>query len=183
MNSSYESVDIWNEWDDLGWTQLETNMPLDDFGAEYGSVNYSPYGNEVGDAQGSRCIHQRPVELSGRSESVNAARLQDDHEYLDTIYASRGDNVPYLMDGTMYPDYFDSLTIRTDPPNTEGLQRQSLRFEGDLYTAVWVRGEGIERAGWCGFCSSWHKLKDSAFWFVASSLRSPIVARILTVSF
>ncbi|KAF2486623.1 hypothetical protein BDY17DRAFT_321400 [Neohortaea acidophila] len=49
----------------------------------------------------------------------------------------------------------DGQTIRVQQP----------RFEADLYTARWVRGEGTGRAGWCGFCSTWHKLKDSAFWY------------------
>ncbi|EME89144.1 uncharacterized protein MYCFIDRAFT_89652 [Pseudocercospora fijiensis CIRAD86] len=33
-------------------------------------------------------------------------------------------------------------------------RRQSPRFSGDQYTATWVRGEGSDRAGWCGVCSS-----------------------------
>lgn len=43
-------------------------------------------------------------------------------------------------------------------------QQQQPRFEGDLYAALWVRGEGVSREGWCGFCSTWHRLKDSAYW-------------------
>lgn len=50
------------------------------------------------------------------------------------------------------------------------LQKQNPRFEGDLYAALWVRGEGASRAGWCGFCASWHKLKDSAYWYVSELL-------------
>lgn len=49
---------------------------------------------------------------------------------------------------------------RTEPPMTTSSgesrpRRQSPRFSGDEYTATWVRGEGIDRAGWCGLCSSW----------------------------
>lgn len=64
---------------------------------------------------------------------------------------------------TLYPGV--SQMQRTNPPGESGqrLQLQKPRFEGDLYTAPWVRGESAERAGWCGFCSTWHKLKDSAF--------------------
>lgn len=65
-------------------------------------------------------------------------------------------------------DTFRSPMQRSDPPGTPGMQRQRPRFEGDLYTAPWVRGEGTERAGWCSFCSTWHRLKDSAFWYAAS---------------
>lgn len=54
---------------------------------------------------------------------------------------------------------------RSDPPlATPTLRKQSMRFDEDLYTAAWVCGEGAERAGWCGYCSSWHRLKDSAYW-------------------
>lgn len=60
------------------------------------------------------------------------------------------------------------LTSRNDPlasPGEPKCQRQQPRFEHDLYTAQWIRGQGTERAGWCGFCSSFHKMKDSAFWY------------------
>lgn len=55
---------------------------------------------------------------------------------------------------------FDFSRLRSDPPmsTSQGEQRprrQSPRFSGDQYTANWVRGEGIDRAGWCGVCSSW----------------------------
>ena len=43
------------------------------------------------------------------------------------------------------------------------LQRQGPRFEGDLYTALWVKGEGTERAGWCGYCPTWHRLNVSNY--------------------
>ncbi|CAK1355291.1 unnamed protein product [Cercospora beticola] len=64
----------------------------------------------------------------------------------------------------------DSRGWRTEPtcpgPLAELMpRRQSPRFAGDEYTARWVRGYGTDRAGWCGFCSSWHKLKDSAYWY------------------
>ena len=61
---------------------------------------------------------------------------------------------------------FDAPTPpRTDPPNVDGetLHEGKPRFEGDLYTPRWIRGEGANREGWCGFCSSWYKRKDSAY--------------------
>jgi len=51
-----------------------------------------------------------------------------------------------------------------DSPESRNLYKQNPRFVGDLYTAPWVRGTGSDRAGWCTFCSSWLKLKDSAYW-------------------
>ncbi|KAK5173773.1 uncharacterized protein LTR77_002454 [Saxophila tyrrhenica] len=49
--------------------------------------------------------------------------------------------------------------------NDERIQQQRARFDGDQYTAAWTRGQGTDRAGWCGFCSTWHKMKDSAYWY------------------
>ena len=60
------------------------------------------------------------------------------------------------------------LGPRIDPPyasEDRNIQQQKPRFEGDQYTAPFVRGQGIERAGWCSFCCTWHKMKDSAFWY------------------
>jgi hypothetical protein len=58
------------------------------------------------------------------------------------------------------------------PPTHEHLpssplhpRRQPARFTGDLYTPPYVRGDGATRAGWCTLCSSWHTLKDSAYWY------------------
>lgn len=44
-------------------------------------------------------------------------------------------------------------------------RQQPARFEGDLYTPTFVRGDGPTRAGWCVYCSSWLTLKDSAYWY------------------
>ena len=44
-------------------------------------------------------------------------------------------------------------------------RQQPARFEGDLYTPSFVRGDGPTRAGWCVYCSSWLTLKDSAYWY------------------
>lgn len=44
-------------------------------------------------------------------------------------------------------------------------RQQPARFEGDLYTPTYVRGDGPTRAGWCLYCSSWLTLKDSAYWY------------------
>lgn len=66
--------------------------------------------------------------------------------------------------------HFPKPTLpRKDPPclcDDDGqlLQKQNPRFDGDLYASLWIRGEGVSREGWCGFCASWHRLKDSAYW-------------------
>ncbi|KAF2173132.1 hypothetical protein M409DRAFT_17079 [Zasmidium cellare ATCC 36951] len=61
-----------------------------------------------------------------------------------------------------------SVESLNDPnPSQDGLvpRRQDPRFAGDEYTAKWVRGDRLDRAGWCSRCSTWHKLKDSAYWY------------------
>ena len=61
---------------------------------------------------------------------------------------------------------FETATQQhTDPPNvgTRTIYQQMPRFEGDLYTARWIRGEGADRAGWCGFCRTWLNMKDSTY--------------------
>ena len=54
-----------------------------------------------------------------------------------------------------------------DHPSSSPLhpRHQPPRFTGDLYTPPYVRGDGATRAGWCTLCSSWHTLKDSAYWY------------------
>ena len=51
------------------------------------------------------------------------------------------------------------------PSNPMHPRQQPARFIGDLYTPTWVRGDGATRAGWCTLCSTWHTLKDSAYWY------------------
>ncbi|KXL49064.1 hypothetical protein M433DRAFT_142458 [Acidomyces richmondensis BFW] len=59
---------------------------------------------------------------------------------------------------------------RSGPPPVETntqqlLKTQDSRFDGDLYTANWVRGDGANREGWCCYCSEWYQLRDSAYWY------------------
>lgn len=74
------------------------------------------------------------------------------------------------------PDLYASLNEEQVPPPPEDMNpsdpdlvphEQELRFEGDLYTPIWVRGHGNKREGWCGICKPgrWLVLKNSAFWY------------------
>jgi len=74
------------------------------------------------------------------------------------------------------PDLYASLQEEQIPPPPEDMNpedpdmkphEQELRFEGDLYTPRWVRGQGNKREGWCGICKPgrWLVLKNSAFWY------------------
>lgn len=71
------------------------------------------------------------------------------------------------------PDLFQCTLRAPRPPAVDDTavagplhpRKQSTRFEQDLYTPSWVRGHGNSRSGWCGYCTSWHTLKDSAYWY------------------
>ncbi|KAJ2078555.1 hypothetical protein H4R24_004394 [Coemansia sp. RSA 988] len=46
-------------------------------------------------------------------------------------------------------------------------RRQKIRFADDLYTPMWVRGNGHQKEGFCDTCTpgKWLQLKNSAFWY------------------
>lgn len=56
-------------------------------------------------------------------------------------------------------------THNTTPNDPLHPRQQPPRWIGDLYTPTYVRGDGSNRAGWCGHCASWLTLKDSAYWY------------------
>lgn len=74
------------------------------------------------------------------------------------LYSSLQDEPCNPPDSDLHPADADTNSIP---------QVQELRFPGDLYTPVWVRGHGNEREGWCGLCKPgrWLVLKNSAFWY------------------
>ncbi|CEJ81978.1 hypothetical protein VHEMI02074 [[Torrubiella] hemipterigena] len=74
------------------------------------------------------------------------------------------------------PDLFASLHEEPCKPPPEDMNpsdpdmvpyEQEVRFEGDLYTPMLVRGHGNKREGWCGMCKPgrWLVLKNSAYWY------------------
>lgn len=179
MNSPYESLekwseDWWNVWTNTEWTEeyyhsINTYESQQDFAVRDSDLSPGCYDlsqnyNNFNDHH-STLESDAPFkgELYGGQESYGdrsqALPVQDivPHCTSDDLTAEQG-KVP--------PDFSKTSDAgRTNPPeNNHRLHKQNQRFEGDLYTAQWVRGEGAKREGWCGFCSTWHKLKDSAFW-------------------
>jgi hypothetical protein len=74
------------------------------------------------------------------------------------------------------PDLYSSIKEEHTPPPPEDMNpenpdmkphEQDVRFDGDMYTPRWVRGQGNKREGWCGICKPgrWLVLKNSAFWY------------------
>ncbi|GAA5970011.1 hypothetical protein JCM21900_003959 [Sporobolomyces salmonicolor] len=88
---------------------------------------------------------------------------------------SRGTPSPSLP-LTFGPVSFESLlaiVVAPPPPASLGPthRRQPLRFETDLFTPAWVKGDGQAKEGWCSLCEAergagkWFKLKDGAYWY------------------
>lgn len=102
---------------------------------------------------------------------IDSGTIQEDkfwlqpHSTSTTTHASSSQREATLFVPVshVFPDL--SAVERTTPScsSLHNITKRRPRFEGDLYAPQWVRGEGVERAGWCGFCSSWHKLKVSTF--------------------
>ncbi|PPJ51803.1 hypothetical protein CBER1_09439 [Cercospora berteroae] len=113
---------------------------------------------------GAPLCHAQTPNGAGAEGLVQEVNGQTDHFLNTSCYHQSGDT------GSEFTINGNSRAWRTEPtcpgPLAELMpRRQSPRFAGDEYTARWVRGYGTDRAGWCGFCSSWHKLKDSAYWY------------------
>lgn len=67
-------------------------------------------------------------------------------------------SVPIILDRRPVEIANTSFEHQNDPsPSENGLvpRRQDPRFAGDEYTARWIRGDRLERAGWCSRCSTW----------------------------
>lgn len=61
----------------------------------------------------------------------------------------------------------DSASPPTDDSTDPTLIAKPPRFEGDLYTPKWQRGEGEDREALCPFCAPafWLRTKQSAYWY------------------
>jgi len=55
------------------------------------------------------------------------------------------------------PPALSKAHFAAPPPSTcSGLRarRQPLRCQGDLFTPAWVRGESVEKEGYCSLCET-----------------------------
>jgi hypothetical protein len=152
MNSPYGSLNNGEEWIDPGWCDWPAaGISYDEFDA----MHFEDFNVDT---------MTHPYTTQDISESA----LWTDQT--TTGYGARLDSTTSTTDNgqTTASLFSTALGAKVDPPyasHDQGIQRQRPRFDGDVYTASWVRGEGHERAGWCGFCSTWHKMRDSAFWY------------------
>lgn len=167
MDFSHDSMDDWHSWADLcqwtpDWTYYAHNSATPTSGAF--EAFEGGWSSDMGRTTGA--IEPRNTDDGGQVWQEAHVRVQEGSFSTSTYQASLQRESSITSHTTVteaFPDL--STTYKTDPAPLCGLEvhRQKPRFAGDLYTALWVRGEGTERAGWCGFCSTWHKLKDSAY--------------------
>jgi len=103
-----------------------------------------------------------PTSAPSYQRTPNQPFLQN-HSPSPVPYAYHN-HTPSTPDHHAHP--FNAPPAQNLPPNDPLHPRQQpARFEGDLYTPTFVRGDGPTRAGWCAYCSSWLTLKDSAYWY------------------
>lgn len=155
MDSTCPSQNIWeNEWDDEYWNASTGGFDASTLFEEPGNLELDPFlADPLVSSDAILTTTQSDTFASHAAPGPDVAEVTTDNNDPLATYAS-------LFSGHLAP--------RTDPPHTEydrRLQSQKPRFQGDLYTASWVSGHGSDRTGWCGFCSTWHKMKDSAFWY------------------
>lgn len=170
MTSSYQNLDVWAAWASLKWSMESQNLSNNEaYDIEYDDLltDYSQHQPELppGNSQ------QYYLDPSNVPNQAIDCVGQPSQAWEQPSTGSMASPPVCCSHGMSLPRSFGNLPPRLDPPDTHGLQTQSPRFEGDLYTAPFIKGEGVERAGWCGFCSSWHKLKDSAYWYVNKKLQ------------
>ena len=104
------------------------------------------------------------------SSDAHQGKLPITQNECDIRYLERYFNLPgppdllgHLNEEPSYPPKEDM-----NPEDPTMIPReQEVRFQNDLYTPRWVRGQGNKREGWCGLCKPgrWLVLKNSAFWY------------------
>lgn len=200
MNSLRGNSESWIEWPDSSDWTLDYGY-LEDFGFHLGGVEHlddlrvspSTQDDHTSEPIGRGQNHFRIASMSADEpwpllwDDWDAAKLQDAQRTTSST-AGIPNNQSISQTHTTKPprdtnescpnecQFMTALKDPTDPPSAEraSLHKQDARWESDLYTARWIRGDGTDRAGWCAFCSTWYKLKDSAYvsWVSHSPSRS-----------
>ena len=123
-----------------------------------------------------RYCHEIPPVMCPRDNMAPLSPTEMDEISSTSAVHGAAQEDPRAVAQAVYADIFSSLQARTEPAlfvvgehlygdSGQPVHKQHPRFKSDLYRTLFIRGEGGERAGWCGFCSSWHRLKDSAYWY------------------
>ena len=168
MNHPFANLDVWQGWDNLDYYILEDQQDQQVANGEGANIDYLSYSQALQDNYTTDGQPSAGVEFQGQQllESCGGDfSAPNSYACQHATWTSSRHDPESAVCVVLSPADFDRLLPRSDPPHMPGLQKQTPRFEGDLYTASSIKGEGVERAGWCGFCCSWHKLKDSAFWY------------------
>lgn len=120
----------------------------------FGSLeSYESFAGEDSFATPWKRFGQQPGQVQLLDHSAAGSRATHD---ANTSLSSLGmDTEPFPPSATSR-----SAMVRMDPPLQPGHdgtipRRQNPKFASDEYTARWVQGDGTDREGWCGLCSSW----------------------------
>ena len=125
-------------------------------------------------------LHEYPTRESSMASSppklassiYDAHSHSHGHSHPPSIASTKCEH--HFAGSSVAPDLFGPLSKTPASPPPEDMiceseadipRSQELRFDGDLYTPKYVRGHGNKREGWCGICSRWLVLKNSAFWY------------------
>ena len=125
-----------------------------------GSSLSQAYGESLLEASRSSYHGRKPSRQESCQAPSNGIDLGGRHF---DHYAGPPDLLGSLREEPIVPPAQDM-----NPDNPDLVPReQEQRFENDLYTPKWVRGQGYKREGWCGICrpGRWLVLKNSAFWY------------------
>ncbi|KAI9806262.1 MAG: hypothetical protein M1825_006377 [Sarcosagium campestre] len=152
-----------------------------DQGSSYGTVpahQQSYFTSPVAPFTSQAAYYQPPVYQSQYQQPEAAPPLMS-HGYFRMLQSNADQTAHqhyHYADLSDPPDLSACLHDEQVAPPPEDMNpsdpdlvphEQELRFDGDLYTPRWVRGQGNKREGWCGICKPgrWLVLKNSAFWY------------------
>lgn len=121
-------------------------------------------------------LHDRPTQENpiAASPPQPAPSMLSNHAHSHSHSTATTKCEHHFAGSSAAPDLFGPLSKEPASPPPEDMiceseadipRSQELRFHGDLYTPKYVRGHGNKREGWCGICSRWLVLKNSAFWY------------------
>lgn len=168
MEPAFDRTYGWESWT----TEVYASdlMPDYTFYAENSAPDHSTAFMEVDENWVTDATHNprnASATYDGHSHQPWQHTPGTEHSGSRSVWSSQNPQADMIT--AVFPDA--TRLHKSDPPQTHDVERRKPRCEGDLYTALWIQGKGVERAGWCGYCFTWHKLKDSAF--VSVRLDSP----------
>lgn len=163
MSSMYSNIDDLQGTGGLEWS-LEDHNLTNDGTSNFGYDELSDYSHYANGLSPSGSEQYYIDSTTGSAPAVGYLSHHAQEWIQQPGYSMAFSSTEAVNEASQLLQSFGSLPPQVHPLDKRGLQPQRPRSDGDLYTAPYIKGEGVERMGWCAFCSSWHKLKDSAYW-------------------